>query len=298
MVMIRFSLSSLSFWLLLFTIASCTRTMAQSTINGKYDNTTRTFMPEDTSYKVTYFTDGHAIATKDSKHNVIDTAGNIIRIDQKKNTPFVSHLSKNILQMVLSLPTNQGVNSTCNGYEGGTYVICDLKGNLIIPAILTSTQFQISNGEADHLIYFYDAGSVPFNNSKYRARSMKCVMCNSCLGRMGIIDTTGNIIVGLGKYFEIGEFQNGLANVSNDSLEGYINMKGEEVIPCQFDNAKKFNQGIATVELNKKFGAIDTIGKIVIPIIYENEFKFSDDKAWVFLNGKGFYIDKYGNKLE
>ncbi|HEY8658438.1 MAG TPA: WG repeat-containing protein [Hanamia sp.] len=81
-------------------------------------------------------------------------------------------------------------------------------------------------------------------------------------------------------YYEVGNFNEGLAFVSNKEIEeiyrnafdkdvhtielegnyGYINKAGEEVIPCKYNLANNFIQGIAKVEINGLEGYINKKG--------------------------------------
>lgn len=81
----------------------------------------------------------------------------------------------------------------------------------------------------------------------------------------------------LERYDQIGAFSEGLAAVRRDGKWGYINLKGEEVIPCQFSGAftpGQFSEGLACVvddrneadkELwNKRVGFINKKGEWVL----------------------------------
>lgn len=59
--------------------------------------------------------------------------------------------------------------------------------------------------------------------------------------------------------------------IDNNSLWGFIDQTGREVIACQFDYAENFNQNtkLAIVCKNNKYGAINTDGKLIIPFKYE-----------------------------
>lgn len=74
-------------------------------------------------------------------------------------------------------------------------------------------------------------------------------------------------------------FRDGLAAVQKDEKWGFINTKGELVIPCEWDDASCFNDGYARVEENGERGFIDTTGKLV------NSFDWDD--AYY---GEGYYI--------
>lgn len=87
------------------------------------------------------------------------------------------------------------------------------------------------------------------------------------------IDETGKIVIPFGKYGSIGTFKEGMAQVRKDhkyGIIGFINLKGELVIPYQYEFAWFFNDGLAMVKKNGKYGFIDRNGKEVIPCEYED----------------------------
>ena len=104
----------------------------------------------------------------------------------------------------------------------------------------------------------------------------------------GIVDKkTGKEIVPC-KYESIGSFFEGMAAVLQNGRWGFINLKGEMVIPPKYVKANtytilKFSEGLAVVTtdttLNKKFGAIDKSGKTVIPFVYDNLGDFAEGLA-------------------
>lgn len=102
------------------------------------------------------------------------------------------------------------------------------------------------------------------------------------------------------KYSYMGTFNNGLALVRNQKyLYGYINKKGEEVIPCKYKNAKEFSEGLACIQDNNGlWGFINKEGKIVIPFNYKNYSYFKDGVTSVQdKNNLYGYIDKLGNYI-
>lgn len=60
-----------------------------------------------------------------------------------------------------------------------------------------------------------------------------------------------------------------MAVVVINNRYGYINKKGDLVIPFNYDKAKPFENGFAYVEKNGKSGYIDKNGKIVVPLEYD-----------------------------
>ena len=71
---------------------------------------------------------------------------------------------------------------------------------------------------------------------------------------------------------------------------GYINLKGEEVIPLKYDNAWDFsnwqNVGyLSSVRLGKKSGVIDTSGREVVPLVYDWVLLYREGLAPVRMDG-------------
>ncbi|MCL2772366.1 MAG: WG repeat-containing protein [Oscillospiraceae bacterium] len=106
---------------------------------------------------------------------------------------------------------------------------------------------------------------------------------------------SGNVIF---RYDSISSFgENGLAAASKDGKWGFINKKGEVVIPLVYDTARNFSDGLAAVGMIDdtnatllptwrnswyyKYGYIDTTGKLVIPMIYNSAYDFSEGAAVV-----------------
>jgi hypothetical protein len=67
---------------------------------------------------------------------------------------------------------------------------------------------------------------------------------------------------------------------------GFINKKGQYVVPPQFDKFYGFSQGLALVEREEKQGYVDKTGKIVIPLKFESVIlNFSEGLAIAKLKG-------------
>lgn len=68
-----------------------------------------------------------------------------------------------------------------------------------------------------------------------------------------------------------GSFYEGLARVDKNGKIGFINKKGEVVIPLKYDDALDFKDGIVAVAVGDKFGKfgfIDKTGKETVPLKY------------------------------
>ena len=112
-------------------------------------------------------------------------------------------------------------------------------------------------------------------------------------GDYGYIDKTGRLVIPC-KYGVAGYFSDGLAPVN----DGYINKTGKTVIPRKDDwnEILEFREGLAPVR-NKdaKWGFIDTKGDVIIPFEWKSARWFGEGYAPVWDNsGKCGYIDKTG----
>ena len=102
------------------------------------------------------------------------------------------------------------------------------------------------------------------------------------------------------KYDAFGDFSEGYAAVNKGGKWGFINTKGEEVIPCKYDGAKSFSGGYAAIENGGKWGFINTKGEEVIPCKYESVWGdgFSVGYAEVYKNEKWERIDEKGEQIQ
>lgn len=81
------------------------------------------------------------------------------------------------------------------------------------------------------------------------------------------------------------------AVVSFEGKFGYINQRGEVLIPFMYDIANIFREGIACVELNGKYGFINMNNETVIPFEYDYAGKVSNGMARVQKNGMWGFIN-------
>src|SRR5829696_2738433 len=81
------------------------------------------------------------------------------------------------------------------------------------------------------------------------------------------------------------------AVVSFEGKFGYINQRGELLIPFIYDAANIFTEGIARVKLNGKYGFINTKNETVIPFEYEYAGKVSSGMARIQKNGMWGFLN-------
>ena len=162
--------------------------------------------------------------------------------------------------------------------ENGRFGIIDKKGNFLIDYQKKS----LSNmGEGRVRIY------------------------NSSTGKYGMMDKNGNELVSA-KYDDILPFTCGLALVEKNGKGGYINTKGEEVIPCRYYSAGYFYDDVVFVQKSSdsRLECINKKGETLFSL-KEGEFFYthfinglalinnSDWTQWRYINKKGETVYKW-----
>ncbi|MDD6889733.1 MAG: WG repeat-containing protein [Bacteroidales bacterium] len=116
-----------------------------------------------------------------------------------------------------------------------------------------------------------------------------------------IIDKTGRELIREVNHGEdldlFPDFHEGMASVRYNGKYGFLNDKGDEVIPFKYDCAGHFNEGLAAVKSDGKWGFIDKADNIVIPFRYDDARSFNEGVAAVKFNGKWGFIDKNDNVI-
>ncbi|WP_294229179.1 WG repeat-containing protein [uncultured Chryseobacterium sp.] len=102
-----------------------------------------------------------------------------------------------------------------------------------------------------------------------------------------------------GDYDEVRVFSEGLAAVRKNKKWGFIDNKGNLMIPIQYDTADYFRgSGLCEVTKNGKSGFINKQGEEVIPIVYEDgKQEMKDQNVIVKKNGKWAVFDNAGKQL-
>lgn len=91
--------------------------------------------------------------------------------------------------------------------------------------------------------------------------------------KYGFVNDKGEIVIPC-KWTKVEDFQEGLAVVDDSSGKyGYIDLNGERVIPCMWDKAEPFKDGMAVVKVKEgrwdyKSGVIDKDNNLIVPTIY------------------------------
>lgn len=81
---------------------------------------------------------------------------------------------------------------------------------------------------------------------------------------------------------EIGNYADGLYAVKIDGLWGYLDMEGNQVIPCQYSQARPFCGNLAAVQnADGLWGYISLSGTVKVPFQYLGAASVSGGRAWV-----------------
>ena len=114
------------------------------------------------------------------------------------------------------------------------------------------------------------------------------------LNKWGYIDTTGVLVIDK-KYDDLRPFKNGLARANYKGKWGFIDRRGFEVIPFKYRGTFPFKDGLARVQnFNKLYGFINKKGEMIIPDTMDLVFDFNSERARAKKGETYGYIDKTG----
>ena len=119
-----------------------------------------------------------------------------------------------------------------------------------------------------------------------------------------LIDQKGTVIKAIDDCDGIYSFAENIGGYKSKKtgLYGFIDINGNKLGEAAFTGFKVFSEGLASVSQNingkTKNGYINTKGEIVIPVEYETASSFSDGWALVSKDSSYYFIDKKGNKKD
>lgn len=103
------------------------------------------------------------------------------------------------------------------------------------------------------------------------------------------------------RYDGAGSFREGLAAVKTGEKWGFIDQKGQEVVPPKYDDVHHFREGFAAVCMGDwktgKWGFIDRTGKEIVPPKYDDAYAFCEGLALVLLEDQFGFIDTAGHEI-
>ncbi len=111
--------------------------------------------------------------------------------------------------------------------------------------------------------------------------------------KYGFVNTKGELILPI-EYDNLYPFREGLAAACYNDKWGYLNKAGEWAIAPQFDYLEYFSDGIAAVRNGEKYGYINKAGEWVIAPQFDYANDFFEGLAAVEVNEKTGFINKAG----
>lgn len=115
-------------------------------------------------------------------------------------------------------------------------------------------------------------------------------------GQWGFIDTKGQVVVPF-LYDNVNPFFGGFASVEKDGFFGFVNHEGKEICPFKYEEAYGFSNGRGIVSIDGLWGLIDEQGIEITPIKYVEIVSITEDFYLVFDDGKFGIIDKAGTEI-
>ena len=79
------------------------------------------------------------------------------------------------------------------------------------------------------------------------------------------------IVVPPGKYDSLDDDVYKGVSVSKGDKWGCLDLRGKEVIPCEYDYAWMISENLAQVEKNYKCGIVDTCNRVIVPLKYDSD---------------------------
>lgn len=115
--------------------------------------------------------------------------------------------------------------------------------------------------------------------------------------KQGILDENFNIIIPVGTYDDINIFLDGFFRVKKDGKYSFVDKQGK-CFDKWFDDAKDFSLGLAAVKADSKWGFINHKGDFAIQNKYSEANGFlRENLAAVKLNGKWGFVDQTGKVI-
>lgn len=195
-----------------------------------------------------------------------------------------------------------------------TFISCGEKATGPAAEVLSKKTFSKVIAKYDEINDFYDGVAVvelDYKCGLINNKGQEVVPCtynhiynSSCgmvqyrddIGR-GFMNTKGQIIVPSDKYSDVEDFSDNLACVRKDGKWGYIDTKGNEVLPCSFGRTYPFSEGLGLVYKDGVYGYVNTKAEFVITPSYDDGEQFSCGVAITEKGDKQYVINTAGEVI-
>lgn len=224
-----------------------------------------------------------------------DTLENILKFASTDQVTFDPAEEDKVNEMAYKFLQRQGIIS---GYKMSS--VCDLP-DMPVDDSNSGDKFQLTK-KGGEWCYSSTDGEISKSFCVHQATEFKDGMAgirlNSC---WGFIDERLRIIVPPRYGTLTNCFSEGLAAVCEPQgvygLFGYINKRGQEVIPLKYDLAYNFHEGLAVVMQGEKCGVINKKDQVVIDFSYDTLSScVGGTFIYIYKNEVGV-LDKLGGKI-
>lgn len=116
-------------------------------------------------------------------------------------------------------------------------------------------------------------------------------------GRYGLLRTSDWTVEFFEPDISVVDVEDGMIKVYKDSLVGFMDSTGRQVIPCIYESADSFEEGLSLVKKDNKYGFVDKSGRVVVPMEYkmlskpyEGAIAACKDSLWGYIDTLGQVI--------
>lgn len=229
--------------------------------------------------------DKHGLAKviKKLKWGIINTMGNIIVPIEFEREAYIFSLWESSEYIVTCKSSGiLGLEEICGVY--------DRKGKLILPVIYDEIK--------DRYRFRPEKNEYPYFHVSFKKQ-------------WGVVDKNNNVIIPFSYQDEdcIRDYTNGFAAVKVNERWGFLNDKGLQVIPFQYEKVNDFKGTLFEVRNKAKWGAVDANNVFKIPMDFENlqylengYYGAEKNDKWGILNSDGdticdFIYDEMGSSI-
>lgn len=174
-----------------------------------------------------------------------------------------------------------------------TYGLVDLEGNVVLRPISSECPNFRHTSNPSYQRTRVGELSADMQNPEFELKELLSKVCIK--GRYGFVNVRGEFVVPA-IFEQAYRFTDGLAAVRDDRFWGFVNVRGEFVVPAVYDAVKMFCSGLAAVKKDGRWGYVDTAGDPVVPAQFSNACCFDNDLApCADSDGRWGLINKDGN---
>lgn len=188
--------------------------------------------------------------------------------------------------------------------KGGKYGFINTNGDVVVPikyAVASNYSYGFAAVKDGNAAYFVDKTGKMLTEETYmdtKAFSEGLAAAQDQYFKYGFINTKGEVVIPF-EYSAVSWFKEGIVavgmNENGKMRYAYVNKNGERLTDFLYEEAKDFQNGVGRVKLEGKYGLVDKFGASITCCEYDyiSEFK-QDGYALAKKNGHDVLLDKEG----